>query len=411
MADQPNAENQAVTTSIDDLVNYLSQHGETDSVTLARNLNVPENIIETWAGVLEKANIVSISYKAGKMYVSKAIATPQQEATIRQNVEEKRQSLANEVTLQLQDLEEINSTIEELKKYSQEVENAYKARAGDLKQVTDRLNAYEAEMQRLEKQIAEGKAYIEKFKGELSGDIASLNEKVKVLDSLASGAGASDAQALLQDINSKLNYGKQELASLRSSFDKQIDEARKQFIELSEGINKELSLLSNFTSQLNDQIAEYRSAMNSYSKESQELKRRINSEINKLTDESAKAAQQAEAIYANAEKEVAALASSLADLKSKFPELTSFTETITSINKELEEASSERTALVYAFNELAKQLASIQNLGAGVTGKKVEQLQKAQEQIASTEKHVGALAKKITSTSGKLKELGKKKKQ
>ncbi|MGC8547765.1 MAG: hypothetical protein ACP5MC_02035 [Candidatus Micrarchaeia archaeon] len=411
MADQPNAENQAVTTSIDDLVNYLSQHGETDSVTLARNLNVPENIIETWAGVLEKANIVSISYKAGKMYVSKAIATPQQEATIRQNVEEKRQSLANEVTLQLQDLEEINSTIEELKKYSQEVENAYKARAGDLKQVTDRLNAYEAEMQRLEKQIAEGKAYIEKFKGELSGDIASLNEKVKVLDSLASGAGASDAQALLQDINSKLNYGKQELASLRSSFDKQIDEARKQFIELSEGINKELSLLSNFTSQLNDQIVEYRSAMNSYSKESQELKRRINSEINKLTDESAKAAQQAEALYANAEKEVAALASSLADLKSKFPELTSFTETITSINKELEEASSERTALVYAFNELAKQLASIQNLGAGVTGKKVEQLQKAQEQIASTEKQVGALAKKVTSTSGKLKELGKKKKQ
>ncbi len=411
MADQPNAENQAVTTSIDDLVNYLSQHGETDSVTLARSLNVPENIIETWAGVLEKANLVSINYKAGKMYVSKAVATPQQEATIRQNVEEKRQSLANEVALQLQDLEEINGTIEELKKYSQEVENAYKARAGDLKQVTDRLNAYESEMQRLEKQIAEGRAYIEKFKGELSGDIASLNEKAKVLDSLAAGAGASDAQALLQDINSKLNYGKQELASLRSSFDKQIDEARKQFIELSEGINKELSLLGNFTSQLNDQIAEYRSAMNSYSKESQELKRRINSEVQRLTDESAKAAQQAEAIYANSEKEIAALSSSLADLKTKFPELTNFTETIASINKEIEEASSERTALVYAFNELAKQLASIQNLGAGETGKKVEQLQKAQEQMASTEKRAGELAKKITNTSGKLKGLGKKKKQ
>jgi hypothetical protein len=66
---------QNINTSIDDLVRYLKEHGETESSELARMLNAQESMIEMWAGVLEKAKVTKITYKGGKMYVSLINAT------------------------------------------------------------------------------------------------------------------------------------------------------------------------------------------------------------------------------------------------------------------------------------------------------------------------------------------------
>lgn len=63
---------QNVTTSIDDLVKYINEHGETDSFSLSQALGVSEAIIEVWAGALEKAKLMRVLYKRGKMYLAPA---------------------------------------------------------------------------------------------------------------------------------------------------------------------------------------------------------------------------------------------------------------------------------------------------------------------------------------------------
>src|SRR5208337_1649342 len=65
-------DDQRITTSIDDLVKYLKEHGETESSELANTLGVDTGIVEAWSDALEKAKIVRITYKVGKMYVSLA---------------------------------------------------------------------------------------------------------------------------------------------------------------------------------------------------------------------------------------------------------------------------------------------------------------------------------------------------
>jgi hypothetical protein len=65
-------DDQSVTTSIDDLVKYLNEHGETESSELANTLGVGEGLIEAWANALEKAKIVKITYKSGRMYLAPA---------------------------------------------------------------------------------------------------------------------------------------------------------------------------------------------------------------------------------------------------------------------------------------------------------------------------------------------------
>ncbi len=64
------SDEQSITTSIDDLVKYLNEHGETESSALAGTLGVSEAVIEAWAGALEKAKMTKVIYKRGRMYLA-----------------------------------------------------------------------------------------------------------------------------------------------------------------------------------------------------------------------------------------------------------------------------------------------------------------------------------------------------
>jgi DNA-binding transcriptional ArsR family regulator len=59
-----------VRTSIDKLVDYLNDHGETDSDLLINALKIDETTLSVWANALEEAHVVKIEYKFAKMYMS-----------------------------------------------------------------------------------------------------------------------------------------------------------------------------------------------------------------------------------------------------------------------------------------------------------------------------------------------------
>jgi DNA-binding transcriptional ArsR family regulator len=61
-----------VSTTIDKLVNYLKDHGETDSDSLLKALKINESTLSVWADALEDAHVVKIDYKFGKMFMSPA---------------------------------------------------------------------------------------------------------------------------------------------------------------------------------------------------------------------------------------------------------------------------------------------------------------------------------------------------
>jgi DNA-binding transcriptional ArsR family regulator len=62
-----------VKTSIDKLIDYLNEHGETDSDSLVSALKIDESTLSMWANVLEEAHVVKVEYKFAKMYMSLTI--------------------------------------------------------------------------------------------------------------------------------------------------------------------------------------------------------------------------------------------------------------------------------------------------------------------------------------------------
>src|SRR5271157_562499 len=124
---------QNITTSIDDLVKYLSEHGEAESSELAKALGVNESIIETWADVLEKAKITKVSYKVGKMFVSLVAETKGGTEVAKKTAEIKRGIAESELEAQAAAIGQVGAKIDEFKRYVAGAEATFKSRAGEIR--------------------------------------------------------------------------------------------------------------------------------------------------------------------------------------------------------------------------------------------------------------------------------------
>ncbi|MEM3781447.1 MAG: hypothetical protein QXT43_00590 [Candidatus Micrarchaeaceae archaeon] len=391
MADQ-NQAGQPVTTSIDDLVKYLGEHGETDSIKLSRDLNVTEPIIETWANVLEKSNIVHISYKVGRMYVSKAAATPEEETAIKNRVAQKQGILEDELAVQARLISDITEQIDQFKKYMGEVDRVYRERAGEIKKVMDTINAYNDELNKLQGNIGAGVEYISKLRSELDSGLSQLGEKSAALDSIAKGSGAAEAQRLVDDMNAKMSLARQELSDMRGMLEKQLDSQRKRFLELEEEIRRESRALESLIGQMKKEILDYNASLSNYSKEAESIRSKVNSGSKRLVDEAAKTEQQAMSIYGAAQKQANALASLLLDIKNKFPEVSKLSDTLSDINKSIASAEAEKNQLASEIQQLSLQLKSL-------SASKTESLASKDSKLGDIEPKV----KEIANRSNKLK--------
>ncbi len=59
-----------IVTGIDSLLSYINENREADAKTLANALNVSQTTVMDWAKALEKAKLVRLVNKVGRMYVS-----------------------------------------------------------------------------------------------------------------------------------------------------------------------------------------------------------------------------------------------------------------------------------------------------------------------------------------------------
>jgi len=413
MADQPNAANQPpdtgmqganVTTSIDDLVAYLKKQGETDSLTLAKELGVPETIVEAWANVLEKANIVKVNYKVGKMYLAPAIAKPEEEAAIKQSIEMKRQTYINEVSAQAEMIKEIGNRIDAFKKYIGEVEEVYKSRAGEIKEVMDKINAYGEQVSKLQGKLAEGKEYIEKYQSRLNAELSTIDAKAKLLES-ANTTVVSDSQKLIADLSSKLSYSIQTADAQLSAFEKQLEEERKKAIALHEDIRKEAKLLDSLINQLADQVDDYKKTYEEYSKDAEKVVKEVSEEKKRLVDEATKAAQQASSIYAVAQQDAGKLSAALSEIKSRFPEISDLSDRLALIKQDIGSMEQEQSKLAQEIAELREQLEALARLTEEQTAKKAEAISAIEKKLAGVRKRSGKVQEKTEEVDSNIKDL------
>lgn len=65
-----------ITTSIDDVLSYVTAHGKAETETIAFALHIDISIVERCARVLEEAKLVKIIKKGDREYLKLVISKP-----------------------------------------------------------------------------------------------------------------------------------------------------------------------------------------------------------------------------------------------------------------------------------------------------------------------------------------------
>ena len=113
---------QEVTTQIDELVSYLKAHGETSITDLSKALVVGESTLNDWASILEKAGMVKVVYKAGRMFLSPVEATTSESGeNVSRIIQAEKEDIQSEVNSQQALLNQITSRINSLQGLNDEI--------------------------------------------------------------------------------------------------------------------------------------------------------------------------------------------------------------------------------------------------------------------------------------------------
>jgi chromosome segregation ATPase len=387
MADQP------ITTSIDDLVKYLNEHGESDSSTLAAALKVNENIIETWADVLEKAQIVKVNYKLGKMYVSPMITSKEGIAVAKKTVELKRDVAEAELVTQINMINQVSAKLEEFKRYVVGAEGAFRTKAGEVKQMLDQIDRLNAQVDGAYKKLKEKSDYINDISAKLDKEAQKLEEKAKAAQVVT--GGDSESKRVVSDIMAKLDDAEGRLKALNSDFIATAEQNRRAFAQLVNSIREEEKLLKETLNQREREVQDYSSSLSSYKQESDSIKRQVTRERARMIDEVAKSTEEARKVYAVAEKQIIEAKKVLLELKGQFGGFAVLSGNLNGIKSSIDAISTQKDEIQKELNELSEQLKAISAAGEGEqTAQKSIIVQQTEEKLSGTEKRIEALGKK-----------------
>ncbi len=410
MADQPApnqpAGEQPITTSIDDLVKYLNEHGETDSTTLSGSLRVSERIIETWSDVLEKAKIVKINYRLGKMFISPMVATKEGADVAKKTVELKKGVAEMELTTQIVMINQINTKLDEFKRYVAGAEVAFKSKAGQLKDMLDELEKVSQQIDSSYTKLKEKKDFVDQLAGKLDKEMGDLQERAtKGME--ISGNTEADSKRLLSETKMNLDNADNRIRTLNEEFNKSMESNRKTFEESLNGIRNEMRSLREIVSQQEKEQHEYAAFINSYKRESDSIKRNVAKERSRMMDEITRASGEVGKMYAVAEAQILGAKRTLEDIKSQFGGYADLSDKLNGIKNNIDSITRQKDEVQKELEELQEQLKALSALDDTKVAQKSMVMKRITDKVSKAGKKIEVLERDTDTVKRNIDDMAK----
>ncbi len=399
MAEQP------ITTSIDDLVKYVHEHGETDSSALAIALNVGEPIVEKWADVLEKAQIIKISYKLGKMYMAPLLIGREAVESASKTAEMKKSIVESDLAAQVELVNQINSKLDEFKRYVGGAEGAFRSKAGQIKETIDQIDRLVAQVDSAYRKLAGEKDYMDRLAGQMDKQLQVLQQKADAAGASGSGSGAS--KQLIDDLKLKLADYEGRLKALDASSGSMLKQKKQEFDEFSSGIREEQKALRSMLDQEERAGREYEQALELHKREAEAMKKQAARERSRVMDDMAKSANDVRKAYEAAGKQASDAKKQLDEMKAHFGGYSDLSDKLNGIKNSIESISREKDELQKELDQLSAQLRAISSLGASQVGEKSTQVAEAEARASKTSKMAHKLAGDAEAVGDKINDVAK----
>ncbi len=377
--------NEDVVTGIDGLLKYLAEKGETDIGTLSSAMGVSETTVHDWAAVLEKAQLVVITYKLGKMYVSllaesiKVSDTPADTSQMpaanapstttnvhyeKLTVEEieklntvKSSILNDNIESQMRVVERLEPQIHELHNYIDDAQKLFKNKSVEFKSYMNQLNALHADAAKSFESVGAYKKELEALTTEMEKGTGAAGQQsiVNNLDETA-----KNTNALIDDIRGKSALISTSTDELLAAFDQKVEEERRKLVEFSSHVKAESKRLDSFTQSAEGQLTQYQRQAESYRRAFEKYMARAAKEREAFIDRSTKAQNNLDSLYNVAAKKFNEFDLMLSNEIVEMGKVTELEQKLNNIKSEIVEITTERDNLKKELQEFSVNLDEIQ---------------------------------------------------
>ena len=408
-------------TTIDALLELLRSKGKSELNSVAVMLSIDPRIIEKWAKVLEKGNLIRISYEVGKMYLEPMSYTPEKQQDMKQKTDVTKYILEEDLATEKISLDKFSKSIDSLNVSIDNIEKMYQRKLPDVQKIISELDKAYEPIERKRRSMDHIKSEAEENFKEISRKADNLytklgtfspkqteidlNDKLnrfnKILENI------SDAQNALNEM--ERNQGKF-FKSLEADINTQVREFRKQLG--SSRYNVEQVIKSN-SRQLNELVKEMRGQVHSAKRLSREIEgfrkdfESAKHDLDVLKNDFVDKYEMLKTGIANDSKLVDAQSKRVEDeiksIKQNLGDASKFEEDIRKWQKEMSDISREVTATKTDIIKLTNQLNAVdsnRNMSIEAKTKAVESIS---EDAKKTKERTSRIKKVIKDTTEDMK--------
>ncbi len=386
------AESSVATTGIDGLVIYLKEHGESDTISLAEALKVDQTVIEEWAKILEKANIVKISYRMGKMYIAPLVAKPEQVQTLKEEIEVKKGTLESEINAQVITLDQISKKIDELSKVVNGGEEVFKKKSPTLKKSLDELNKLQKEAESKFKSVENIDNHINMIAKKMDEKLKGLQEHALHIEKITTDT--SDSEKIIEDIKNKVTLAEKSIGILVQKFDETVKAQRNELNKLIESMKTEIKILSENADRQEEELRETDRMSAEYKKEVEEMRRALEKESTHILNEIAKSKEEVDSYYKLAKEKFDNFSKELDAASKSFGDLSQLDKKFIEIKDQLSSTKAEMDEILKELHKLDAELKAITSI--------------TEQNVASNSMKIGEIGDKISENASKVNALGNK---
>lgn len=262
---------QEIKTGIDALVAYLKENGETNASVAAAALGVGESSVIEWANILEKANVITMTHKAGRVFLAPVTGSGQQ---ANKEAKQAEQSTVQEmISSDLAAVEQVSLDLEEFSKSIAKVDEQFNTKYKDVKAILDRLNGIESSILRVEKRLSAKDKYVKEVSKTAQDRYEAAQKYLSNLQSFS--LDTNNARAVAQELKDMLKAYEKNTSELAKALDQVMYQYRKNAMGLSRGIKEKHSQLAEVMSFDERQIREYERLRQEYKREYARMAREV----------------------------------------------------------------------------------------------------------------------------------------
>jgi chromosome segregation ATPase len=387
---------QEIKTSIDSLVAYLNEHGETNVSTVASALGVNENIIIGWSNALEKANIIRILHKSGRVF----LAPIHGKMAVQGAREEDREHLQTELESQIEIVNQVSAKIDEFSRTLTKIDSLFNTKYKNVKMVLDKLSKAEGYIEAVEKKMSARSARIRNVSEQAKADYDQAQKYLNQLSSFS--VDTNSASAISQELHTLLKAYEKNASDMSKSLEAVIYQYRKGAIEVSRSIREKHEQFEQVLDYEDKQIRQYKQLATDYKRSADALIRRTGAAEKSVLDEIYAGNAQIDKLSGLATSEMAGVRTMVTDIKKDLGGIADLNDGINKLRKDLAEVSSMRDSLL---SELKKADQSMRTAAAS----KIMLSQDAQSRATNAMGSVSSLTGKVDKMGRDIKVLGDKK--